>query len=309
MDPLRPLWKLLARPLAHPAWPRLRALLIALHLAAVVVVACPAPVVVPGKNQWERAGVKGEVRSWQRRLELVGIHLTEKELTETVMAVVQRWSVSRNSAVKPFSEYLKAIGAPQGWYMFTGPDRSPHRYAVDIVSADGQQVHVFTLGEPTARPDLIDPELLGEHRLRRAMFQAAWSERKSLFKDVCRWFGHHIAEKQPDTKEVICSLIESEVDHPWQSNVHAPPQVRKTARFPLQPGAPAPSTAAPAGAEELEASKEARKQARKEAALARAAARATVRAPVRAGGGATPDDDDAGTNAEAGTAAGPGGAP
>jgi hypothetical protein len=230
VDPLRPLLRLLAPIWAHPRWPAIRLVLLLLHLGAVVAVACPAPLKTASKRQWEKPSVKAEIRGWNQRLKSVGVDITEKELTDFAFDASNRWSSARNAAVKPFSTYLKTIGAPQGWYMFTAPDRLPQRFQLEMVHEDGTSERVFTLGKEGGHPGLVDPSFLGEHRVRRALFQTAWSERPSMYKDVCAWFEHRLELQVPDLKEVSCSQIQFQVEHPWKTDKKDPEKSMRTVR-------------------------------------------------------------------------------
>ncbi len=208
----------------------MRLLLLLLHISAIVVVACPAPVRSPSKKQWEKPSVKAEIRGWQQRLNSVGVRIDERELTDFAFETGRRWSVARNSIVMPFSAYLRAIGAPQGWYMFTAPDRFPQRFQLELVHDDGVTEPVFTLGQSHERPDLVDPAFLDEHRVRRALFQTSWSERATLFQDVCSWFERRLEQQVPTLKEVHCSQIQFQVEHPWKIEKKAPDKNTRTVR-------------------------------------------------------------------------------
>ena len=244
MDPLRPLLRLLAPLWAHRFWPRVRLLLILLHLTAVASVACPAPVRAASKKQWDKPSVKVEIRGWHQRLNAIGINITETELRDWAFDASREWSSARNAAVAPFSAYLKKIGAPQGWYMFTAPDRHPQRFALEVVHDDGRVEPIFTLGQSVARPDLVDPSFLGEHRVRRALFQTSWSERPTLYKDVCAWFARRLEAPLPTLKEARCSQIQLQVEHPWKTEKKVPEKSTRTVRVPRAEGKPEPTTIA-----------------------------------------------------------------
>ena len=230
MDPLRPLLRWLTPLWSHRHWPRLRLTLILLHITAVVVVACPAPVRAGSKKQWEKPSIKIEIRGWHQRLNSVGVDVSERELADWAFAASREWSIARNSATLPFTKYLRTIGAPQGWYMFTAPDRLPTRFALDMHHNDGTTERVFTLGQEGGRPDLIDPAFVGEHRVRRALFQTSWSERPTMYKDVCTWFERRLELQVPDLKEVSCSQIQFQVEHPWKFEKKEPDKSMRTIR-------------------------------------------------------------------------------
>ncbi|MDP2342562.1 MAG: hypothetical protein Q8O67_16515 [Deltaproteobacteria bacterium] len=242
MDPIRPLLRLLDPLWSSRRWPALRLVLLLLHVFAVVAVACPAPVKPASKKQWEKPSVKVEIRGWHQRLQKVGVDVTERELTDWAFDTSREWTSARATVIKPFAGYLRTIGAPQGWYMFTAPDRLPTRFALDMLHDDGTTERVFTLGKPGGRPDLIDPAFLGEHRVRRALFQTSWSERPNMYKDVCTWFEHRLEERVPDLKEVSCTQIQFQVEHPWKDDKKAPDKVTRTVRVVRRAGDAARAT-------------------------------------------------------------------
>jgi hypothetical protein len=233
VDPLRPLLSRLAPLFRWRHWPRLRAALIAFHVVAVVAVACPAPVRGASRKQWQRPSVQAELLAWHRRLAAVGVDASVDELADFGRETSRRWSAARTVAIKPFLIYLKSVGATQGWYMFTAPDRNPMRFGFYLVDEGGAREHVFTLGQGVSRPDLVDPGLLGEHRVRRALFQTAWAQRAGVFQDVCTWFGRHARQTRPNTDDVVCTQTEFQVEHPWKQEKHDPPRVKRTVRVPL----------------------------------------------------------------------------
>jgi hypothetical protein len=226
VDPLRPLLARLSSLWGHPRWPAVRALLVLLHVTAVVVVACPAPARVPDARTWRRPGVRAEVASWTKRLRAVGVDVTEAEVAAFGRETSIAWATERKRWIAPFQFYLNTINAGQGWYMFTAPDRSPQRFALSFTDATGDH-RVFDLGRSVDRPDLVDPAWLDEHRVRRAFFQAAWSDRP-VFREVCSWFSRELSTHQEGIESVTCSLIEQPVIAPAEAG--RAPHPEKTAR-------------------------------------------------------------------------------
>ena len=245
MDPFRPLLARLRPIFLWRHWPRLRATLILLHLLAVTAVACPAPVRGSSKKVWRQPAVRAELVAWQRRLHSVGVVITVDELGEFGRATSERWSDARNHVVLPFLKYVKTVGVPQGWYMFTAPDRNPQRLAVVAIDEGGVEHSVFTFGREVQEPGFIDPDFLDEHRVRRAVFQSSWSERPTVLKEVCSWFGRRVQQNSPTIKEVLCTQIEFQVVHPWNDETLAPERARKSVRVALTPATSPASPAAP----------------------------------------------------------------
>lgn len=238
MDPVRVLLARLAPLFASPRWPKVRAVLIALHVLAVLAVACPAPVKGSDAKNWRRPGVRAELAAWRKRLHSVGVDVTERELATFGQRTSTSWSGARNTAAAPAIAYLKAIGATQGWYMFTAPDRAPQRFtfsvttgAVTPATGGGKDVvehPVFDFGRGVFDDALVDPAFLGEHRVRRAFFQTAWSERP-VFREVCSWLAREAAAKRPDVTGAVCRLVEQPVVAPADA-AQPPPRPEKVVR-------------------------------------------------------------------------------
>jgi hypothetical protein len=234
MDPVRVLLDRLAPLLSLTRWPKVRAVLIALHVLAVLAVACPAPVKGSDAKSWRRPGVRAELAAWTKRLHTIGIDVTEPELAQFGQRVSTSWSDARNDAAAPAIAYLKAIGATQGWYMFTAPDRAPQRFTFAVTtsatSADGKPVEhpVFDFGRGVVDTTLVDPDFLSEHRVRRAFFQTAWSDRP-VFREVCSWLAREAAAKRPDVTGAVCRLVEQPVVAPADAD-HPPPRREKVTR-------------------------------------------------------------------------------
>ncbi len=237
MDPLRPLlrWLTALAPASfrERTGPRLRALLVLFHVLAIVSVSCPAPVRVGSVKQWDRPSIKTELSNWRGRLASLGIHMSENELRDFGRAKAQQWTDLRTATLRPFMVYVKKIGAPQGWYMFTAPDRNPQRLAVELIKEGGAHEPVFTLGRSVARPDIVTAGFLGEHRVRRVLFQTAWADKTSTFQDVCAWIGRRALAHEPTLQEIECTQVEFQVEHPWKVEKLPPEQIRNSLRLPM----------------------------------------------------------------------------
>jgi hypothetical protein len=226
VDPFRPLTRWLQPLLEHPRWPTVRALLIAFHLVAVTAVACPAPVRGMNAEAWKRPAVQEELQAWARRATALGYPMTAKEVQDLSWKVQERWLKLRQQVVWPFQKWLKAVNAPQGWYMFTGPDRDPQRFVLSFTTTSSAQDElVFELGRPPARPDLIHPDFLDDHRIRRALFQASWSRNDNTFRLICGAFGRTLRARQPDVDDVRCRLVARRVEHPYRPREERPDRV------------------------------------------------------------------------------------
>jgi len=228
----------LPSPFTHPRWPQVRAVLVALHVTAVLTVACPAPVKSSDAQNWKRATVRAELVAWTKRLRAVGLAVSEQELATLGQTVSTPWSQTRTTILAPALLWLKSIGATQGWYMFTAPDRAPQRFTFALTTALTAAVTpgrasdvehpVFDFGRAVHDDALIDVDFLSEHRVRRAFFQAAWSERP-VFRELCVWLAREASARRPDVTGAVCRLVEQPVIVPATAD-HPPPRPQKTIR-------------------------------------------------------------------------------
>lgn len=223
MDTFRPLFQALAPLFATTWWPRVRALFVLCHLVAVCAVACPAPVRTFDAKSWARASVQEELRGWSTRLGQVGITATPQELQTFSSTVSTQWREQRAVVVAPFKWWLTTVGAPQGWYMFTGPDREPQRFALAVTTTNASAVNppstfspVFELGRDGGDPSLLDPAFVGDHRVRRALFQSSWSHNDNIMRSICAWFDADLRRRRDDIADVRCTLVARAVEHPWR---------------------------------------------------------------------------------------------
>ena len=229
VDPFRPVLRALAPLFATSWWPRVRALFVLFHLVAVCAVACPAPVRTFDAKSWARSSVQAELRSWTTRLGQVGVTTTPKELQAFSANVSSQWLVRRRVVVAPFKAWLTRVGAPQGWYMFTGPDREPQRFALSVSSKSSPTTFlpVFELGQPVAEPGLVDVAVIDDHRVRRAMFQSSWSNNDNTLRTICAYFDRDVRARRDDIADVRCALVARPVEHPWRRE---PVRVDQTVR-------------------------------------------------------------------------------
>ena len=55
------------RPFRHPAWPHVRAILVALHVLSLVVLSIPDEGAVHNRARWKTANARADLRQWAAR--------------------------------------------------------------------------------------------------------------------------------------------------------------------------------------------------------------------------------------------------
>jgi hypothetical protein len=110
--------------------------------------------------------------------------------------------------------------------MFTGPDREPQRFVLSFTTATSTTDDVvFELGRPPAHPELIHPDFLDDHRIRRALFQTSWGRSDETFRQVCRAFDRILRARRPDIDDVMCRLVARRVEHPYRPHAERPDRI------------------------------------------------------------------------------------
>ncbi len=214
----------------HPRYAKVRAIIVGFHLAAITLAGCPAPVRKIPEASWQRAAVRTELEGWSRRAHFIGWQLSPDDVKNLSIHVSETWAEARRTAYKPFLSYLRTINAQQSWYMFTGPDREPQRFTLSfrtVVKNAGdeeevflvqerEEVRVFDLGDSLDHPELIHGAFLGDHRVRRALFQSSWAGKSDhTFRRICQAFDRRLRSKRDDVDDTICRLISRPVEHPY----------------------------------------------------------------------------------------------
>ena len=153
------------------AWPHLRALLIAFHLAAVLVLAfTPFPHSVP--ERFESAA-----RTYKR---------------------------VREKVRKPFNGYTNALYLKQGWSLFTNPQRTPARLEVALHTPNEGWRTIAV-----QRSEVFDwkREQLDNHRARKLVGRIARRKSKRIYNRVVTWLAREAARDFPEADRLRVRLF------------------------------------------------------------------------------------------------------
>jgi hypothetical protein len=205
---------------------KLRAAVLLAHCLVVVLVAFPAPVRKLDAASWRKPTLRAELKNWTSRAQSLGLETNQAEVRQVATTWTNQWRRLRRG-LAPLQAYLERLGIPQNWYMFTGPDRVPQAFSLSFIDRGGDTHEVLSLGHPVLRPDLVSQQFLDEHRVRRALMQAAWSRRERTFVDICRYFRGSLQARAPEVDRVICQLTARAVVHPSHPDRSRPTQVSR----------------------------------------------------------------------------------
>jgi hypothetical protein len=152
---------------SNPWWRHGRAALVTLHLAAILVLAFPAPPdSAVDRSQWNDPRFRAELTAWTERLNTLGLNVTGGQLEDALFTSACAYLETRNALARPFHFYYTYCGTYQSWQMFPAPDREPTRLSVEVEER-GRWRTVLVERDP-AYPWLDG--WLSHHRMRPVVF-------------------------------------------------------------------------------------------------------------------------------------------
>lgn len=128
-------------------WPQVRAALLLLHLAAVVLAALPAPVGTDRHSAYRTRHAQAELKRVTEQLEGIGVELTPKELEDLLVDTSKQVLTVRKAVLAPFAPYRDLLGTRQGYRMFSGTSRLSDRLHVEV-REEGAWRTVFLTRDP-----------------------------------------------------------------------------------------------------------------------------------------------------------------
>lgn len=174
---------------------RITALAVAFHVAAVVLLAIPAP--PPGmRGKGSHAATDRAVASWARAAAAIGV---PRPAFDAALEGVSSAQLALYGAVRVvFQPYARLVGAGQSWLMFgTVPDQV-HRLEIDVHTADGwEPLYVARSDDAAWRRELFDQE-----RMRTFVHQIGRKQANSRYPGFVAWVGREVAHDRPDVDRV-----------------------------------------------------------------------------------------------------------
>lgn len=192
------------RPSLRRLWPELRATLILLHVATLIVLSLPGSYVVD-RRRWETKDNQADLAQWSVRLRGMGFELTPKELDERLFSVASAYARARGHVASPFESYAQFAGTHQGWVMFSSPQRHPREIHIDLVDAFGK---VRPLYRPRSDEFTWRRAQLDHDRLRKLSSRFGKGVAGAAFDDLSHWVGIHVFAEFPEAKSVRVSLYQ-----------------------------------------------------------------------------------------------------
>ena len=133
-------------------WPHARAVLVLLHVIAVLMLSSPDLGGGLSKKAWQTEAIQTEFAAWADRFNRWGADTTTQKLTDDVWEVAMGWTELREKLLRPFDPYHRYLGVRQRWRMFAGPNRVPAKIRVAVeIEGEWRTVYEARSAEHTWR--------------------------------------------------------------------------------------------------------------------------------------------------------------
>lgn len=177
-------------------WDHIRALLITLHLLAVVLAALPAPVGMREKDL-EDPLFRESLAPVHGALQAVGYGGSEDELARELFDGGKAILEVRKQVLRPFGPYYRYLGTRQSWRMFGTVNDDPARVEVYIDRGDRDWEPVYIARDPEHdwRAQQLDQE-----RFRAFMNDYSWRRDKRSWTHFTTWLARQAARDFPEAR-------------------------------------------------------------------------------------------------------------
>ena len=186
----------------------LRALLITLHIIAVVLMAAPVPQGGMSRSAWKSAMVQDEITAWAARLSMDPGAL-EADLWQIAEGLNKTWK----GAVAPFRPYYRHCGTTQSWRLFVIPQRYPAQLHIELryPGQDFQPLYIARSDEAVWMRQTLDTE-----RMRSLLFRLSWSHYKRRYLTFGKWIATQAAAEFPEADAVRLRWFRQQTPTPAQ---------------------------------------------------------------------------------------------
>ena len=225
--------------MSGPVWRQLRAVLVLLHLTAIVLLASPSPGAGMRRSAWKDPTVQSEFSAWTARFNAMGWQIDQHTLEDELWAFATAWERRRAVVVGPFETYARHAGAGQSWRMFVAPHRFPTALHIDV-QEDGVWRTVYQ--ERSPEHTWLGP-YLDHDRFRSAIFRFGWSHYVRSYQDFADWVAVQAARDFPNASAVRCRMYKVRSPSPAEVRERREPegkfqQERVVELAPLREGTP-----------------------------------------------------------------------
>jgi hypothetical protein len=193
-----------------------RAVLVTLHILAVVLVALPAPSGSSRLLSVDDPRFASEVHPWARLF-----HLSDEAFAQKAAAVRSAWVETRARVVHPFERYLSLVGAEQPWHMFSTPHRVPAHLSIEArgEARAGAGEWQWISGVPKGR---WRPSLFGNERVRSLVNNLEHYGNWPLAERLCARLSVELFADEPAWHEARCRVVTAPSPS-WRAHPPEPP--------------------------------------------------------------------------------------
>ncbi|MEM7156900.1 MAG: hypothetical protein AAF799_28880 [Myxococcota bacterium] len=197
-------------------------MLIALHVASLVVLSLPTPSTVHNKARWKTANAQADLEQMAKRLRGWGIDTDRERLTQSLWDLGGAYLKVQRPLVAPFHWYSKHSGSRQGWRMFASPQRHPAELHVDI-ELDGVWVPIY---QPHSDEYDWNRAQFEHNRFRKFLGRFARGFVRTHYDHATRWIATKAAREHPEATRVRIQLYRYATPGPEQVKAGIQPKGR-----------------------------------------------------------------------------------
>lgn len=189
--------------LRHPAWPHVRAGLVALHVVSLVVLSLPDEGAVHDTRRWQTENARADLRQMAARLTAWGWPLDEHGLERVLWSAGDAYLQVQKPLAAPFEGYAELTGSRQGWTMFASPQRHPAELHVDVEHGGRWQ----PLYRPHSAEHAWNRRQLEHNRFRKFLGRFARGFHQQHYDQAARWLATKAAREHPEASRVRVRLL------------------------------------------------------------------------------------------------------
>lgn len=198
----------------HPAWPHVRAGLVALHVVSLVVLSLPDAGAVHDPARWKTDNARADLRQMAQRLRGWGWDIDEHGLERALWSAGDAYLRVQQPVAAPFEVYAELTGSRQGWTMFASPQRHPAELHVDVEQGGRWQ----PLYRPHSDAHAWNRDQFEHNRFRKFLGRFARGFRRQHYDEAARWVAAKAAREHPEASRVRVRL--------WRYGTLPPDRVR-----------------------------------------------------------------------------------
>ncbi|MCX4240612.1 hypothetical protein [Paraliomyxa miuraensis] len=196
--------------LDHPAWPHVRAILIALHVLSLVVLSLPTAGAIHDRRRWQTANARDDLRRMAARLTAWGLATDEHQLEQALWSAGDAYLRVQRPIAAPFQRYAELTGSRQAWQMFASPQRHPAEVHVDIELSGPAGSQWQLLYRPHSDEHAWNREQFDHNRFRKFFGRFARGFIRSHYDQSARWIATKAAREHPEASRVRVRLARYE---------------------------------------------------------------------------------------------------